>query len=47
MTTAREGDKIAKGQYLEGEVSFDKGDLIRRGTTSLLAVAVFHVATSR
>ena len=47
VTTAREGDKIAKAQYPEGEVSFDKGDLIRRGTTSLLAIAVFHLATSR
>ena len=47
VTTAREGDKIAKVQYPEGEVSFDKGDLIRRGTTSLLAITVFHLATSR
>ena len=47
VTTAREGDKIAKAQYPEGEVSFEKGDLIRRGTTSLLAIAVFHLATSR
>ena len=47
VTTDREGDKIAMTQYPEGEVSFDKGDLIRRGTTSLLAIAVFHLATSR
>ena len=47
LTTAREGDKIAMAQYPEGEVSFDKGDLIRRGMTSLLAIAVFHLATSR
>ena len=47
LTTARESDKIAIAQYPEGEVSFDKGDLIRRGTTSLLAIAVFHLATSR
>ena len=47
VTTARDGDKIAKAQYPEGEVSFDKEDLIRRGTTSLLAIAVFHLATSR
>ena len=47
VTTARGGDKIAKTQYPEGEVFFDKGDLIRRGTTSLLAIAVFHLANSR
>ena len=47
VSTAREGDKIAKAQYPEGEVSFDKKDLICRGTTSLLAIAVFHLATSR
>ena len=47
VTTAREGDKIAMAQFLEGEVFFDKGDLVRRGTTSLLAIAVFHLATSR
>ena len=47
LTTAREGDKIAKAQYSEGEVFFDKEDLIHRGTTSLLAIAVFHLATSR
>ena len=47
VTTAREGDKIAMAQYPEDEVSFDKGDLICRGTTSLLAIAVFHLATSR
>ena len=47
LTTAREGDKIAMAQYPEGEVSYDKGGLIRRGTTSLLAIAVFHLATSR
>ena len=40
--TAREGDKIAIAQFPEGEVSCDKGDLIR-----LLAIAVFHLATSR
>ena len=40
LTTAREGNKIAMAQYPEGEVSFVKGDLIRRGTTSLLAIAV-------
>ena len=45
LTTARESDKIAMAQYPEGEVSFDKGDLIRRGTTSLLAIAVFHLAS--
>ena len=38
LTTAREGDKSP-----EGEFSIDKGDLIRRGTTSLLAIAVFHL----
>ena len=43
LTTAREGDKIALAQYPEGEISFDKGDLIHRGTTSLLAIAVFHL----
>ena len=42
LTTARVGDKIAMAQYPEGEVSFDKGDLIR-----LLDIAVFHLATSR
>ena len=47
LTTTREGDKIAMAQYPEGEFSIDKGDLIRRGTTSLLAIAVFHLATSR
>ena len=47
LTTAREGDKIAKAQYPEGQVSIEKEDLIRRGTTSLLAIAVFHLATSR
>ena len=47
LTTARESDKIAMVQYPEGEFSIDKGDLIRRGTTSLLAIAVFHLATSR
>ena len=47
LTTAREGDQIAKAQYPDGEVLFDKGDFIRRGTTSLLAIAVFHLATSR
>ena len=47
LTTAREGDKIAMAQYPEGEVSFDKGDLIPRGTISLLAIAVFHLATLR
>ena len=47
VNTARDGDKIAKAQYPDGEVSFDKGGLIRRGTTSLLAIAVFHLATSR
>ena len=47
LTTAREGDKIAMAQCPEGEVSIDKGDLIRRGTTSLLDIAVFHLATSR
>ena len=47
LTTAHEGDKIAMAQSPEGEVSFDKGDLIRRGTTSLLAIAVFHLATTR
>ena len=40
LTTAREGNKISMAQYPEGEVSFVKGDLIRRGTTSLLAIAV-------
>ena len=47
VTTARESDKIAMAQYPEGEVSFDKEDLIHRGTTSLLDIAVFHLATSR
>ena len=47
VTTARKGDQIAKAQYPEGEVFFDNRDLIRRGMTSLLAIAVFHLATSR
>ena len=47
VTSAREGDKIAMAQYPEGEVFFDMGDLICRGTTSLLAIAVFHLGTSR
>ena len=47
VTTAHGGDKIATAQYPEDEVSFDKGELIRRRTTSLLAIAVFHLATSR
>ena len=47
VTTARDGDKIEKAQYPEGEVLFDSGDLNRRGMTSLLAIAVFHLATSR
>ena len=40
LNTAREGDKIAMAQYPEGEFSIDKEDLISRGTTSLLAIAV-------
>ena len=47
VTTAREGDKVAMAQFPEAKVSFDKGDLIHRGTSSLLAIAVFHLATSR
>ena len=49
VTTACESDKIAMAQYPEGGFSIDKGDLIlvRRGTISLLAIAVFHLATSR
>ena len=43
LATAREGDKIAMAQNPEGEFSIGKGDLIRRGTTSLLAIAVFHL----
>ena len=47
LTTACEGHKMAMAQYPEGEFSVDKGDLIRGGTTSLLAISVFHLATSR
>ena len=47
VTTAHEGDKVAMAQYPEGEFSINKGDLIHRGTTSLLAIAVFHLTTSR
>ena len=42
VTGACGGDKTAQAQYAEGEFSFDKGNLIR-----LLAIAVFHLATSR